>query len=132
MRERGGAGCQRWRRCWEGRRALRAVKPFLWPLMSLPRFPCHLTLSSTLPPPPPHPSQSVQGTFYLHEYVKFSNPTRPPACVVLNGLSDGRLTPRVAEARAGREARKNWKETFRTVYDGRVISLKAFFALYNL
>lgn len=76
----------------------------------------------------------MRGTFFLHDYIRGGNPSRPPPCVVLSGGDGGggRLTPRVAEAKAGREARKNWKETFRTLFDGRVISLKAFFALYNL
>lgn len=82
--------------------------------------------------------ECVRGTFFLHDYVQCSNLARPPPCVVLVPEGDAaelggqRVTPRVAEAKAGREARKNWKETFRTVFEGRVISLKAFFALYNL
>eukprot|EP00955_Chlamydomonas_euryale_P040316 351651-Chlamydomonas_euryale.AAC.1 len=83
------------------------------------------------------PDESVCGTFFLHDYVQCSNPARPPPCVLLlqergSGGAGMRVTPRVAEARAGREARKNWKESFRTVLDGRLVSLKAFFALHDL
>ena len=57
----------------------------------------------------------------MHEYVlgTEARPNRPPPCVVLSHV-DGeptsasvrrtRVTPREAEAKAGREARKNWKE----------------------
>lgn len=61
----------------------------------------------------------MTGTLHLHEYVTgtLTRPNRPPACVMLPG-SDSPVTPRVAEAKAGREARKNWKVRWSFMFAG--------------
>lgn len=79
----------------------------------------------------------VHCTFYLHEFLK-GFPTKPPGCIEIHGVRGGgagaptRITPSAAEAEAGRGCRKNWKETFKTWQDGRIITLKTFFALHGI
>ena len=77
----------------------------------------------------------VHCTFYIHEFLK-GFPTKPPGCIEIHGGRGGsagaKITPSAAEAEAGRGCRKNWKETFKTWHDGRIITLKTFFALHGI
>ena len=87
----------------------------------------------------------VTGIFYLHEFLRHPHPTKPPACIEMEVppalMGDPsrtpspiscRLTPTAAEAYVGRASRKNWKETFKTMHDGRILTLGAYLTVLGL
>ena len=87
----------------------------------------------------------VTGIFYLHEFLRHPYPTKPPACIemavppsLIGDLGrtpspiSRRLTPTAAEAYVGRGSRKNWKETFKTLHDGRILTLGAYLTVIGL
>ncbi len=85
----------------------------------------------------------MRASFFLREYLATLAPlggggrgggtsSKPPECMVEEGTTR-RITPPAAEAKAGRGARKNWRESFKLVGDGgRIMTLKAYFAFHNI
>ena len=85
---------------------------------------------------------NLNGTFYLHDFLRHWLPTKPPACIELMTPAEGlscspslirrRLTPTAAEAYVGRGCSQNWRDTFKTLHGGRILTLSAYFSVIGV